>query len=117
MGRRARWFVWSSARILNREPGRETRLTRIGVWHRWPSTAPIQMAVQNRERRSALSEGTTCHDVTRFVGLDVHRSYASVAAVDANQEPRLSVRRIDYTEFDEWIRKNLRPTDAVALES
>jgi transposase len=53
----------------------------------------------------------------RFIGLDVHRSYASVAAVNANQELVLSVRRIDYTEFDEWIRKNLRSTDAVELES
>jgi hypothetical protein len=29
----------------------------------------------------------------------------------------LNVRQIDYKDFHDWIRKNLRPTDAVALES
>jgi len=49
--------------------------------------------------------------------LDIHRSYATVAAVDGNQQVVLTARRIDYEHFDEWIRKNLRPTDAVTLES
>jgi hypothetical protein len=54
---------------------------------------------------------------TRFVGLDIHRSYAAVVAVDAKQQVVLTVRRIDYEHFEEWIRKHLRPTDAVTLES
>jgi transposase len=56
-------------------------------------------------------------EVARYVGLDVHRTYASVAGVDANQEQVLNVRRIDYKDFNDWIRNNLRPSDAVALES
>jgi transposase len=57
------------------------------------------------------------HEGTRFVGLDIHRSYATVAAVDSDQQVVLTARRIDYEHFDEWIRKNLRLTDAVTLES
>src|SRR5215210_6450066 len=49
--------------------------------------------------------------------MDVHRTYASVAAVDSDQQVVLTARRIDYEHFDAWIRKNLRPTDAVTLES
>jgi len=40
----------------------------------------------------------------RFVGLDVHRSYASVAAVDSQQQVVLTARRIEFKDFDVWIR-------------
>ena len=65
----------------------------------------------------SLDKTGVAHEVTRFVGLDIHRSYATVAAVDGNQQVVLTARRIDYEHFDEWMRKNLRPTDAVTLES
>jgi hypothetical protein len=42
-----------------------------------------------------------------------HRRYATVAAVDANQQVVLTARRIDYAEFDVWIRKQLRKTELV----
>jgi transposase len=64
-----------------------------------------------------LDNSGVAHEVTRFVGLDMHRSYATVAAVDVNQQVVLTARRIDYEHFDDWIRKNLRLTDAVTLES
>lgn len=54
---------------------------------------------------------------TRFVGLDVHRRYATIAAVDSKQRVMLTARRVDFEDFAAWIRKHLRPTDAVALES
>jgi transposase len=53
----------------------------------------------------------------RFVGLDVHRRYATVAAVDRDQQIVLTARRIDFDEFETWVRKHLRPTDAVTLEA
>jgi len=65
----------------------------------------------------ALDETGVAHEASRFVGLDIHGSYATVAAVDGNQQVVLTARRIDYEHFDEWVRKNLRPTDAVTLES
>jgi transposase len=53
----------------------------------------------------------------RFVGLDVHRRYATVAAVDSKQQVVLTARRIDFEDFDVWIRKHLRRTDVVTLEA
>ncbi len=54
---------------------------------------------------------------TRFVGLDVHRKYATVAAVDSKQQVVLTARRIDFNDFDEWVRKHVRKTDIVTLEA
>jgi transposase len=63
-------------------------------------------------------EQNTAGDVqTRFVGLDVHRRYATVAAVDSKQQVVLTARRIDFEDFDVWIRKHLRRTDVVTLEA
>jgi transposase len=63
------------------------------------------------EQKGAVSEST------RFVGLDVHRRYATVAAVDSKQQVVLTARRIDFNDFDEWVRKHLRRTDVVTLEA
>jgi len=51
------------------------------------------------------------------VGLDVHRRYATVAAVDRKQQVVLTARRIDFEHFEDWIRKHLRPNDTVTLEA
>ena len=56
-------------------------------------------------------------DPRRFVGLDVHRRYATVAGVDSKQQVVLTARRIDFNHFDEWVRKHLRRTDVVTLEA
>jgi len=63
------------------------------------------------EQKGVVSEST------RFVGLDVHRRYATVAAVDSKQQVVLTARRIDFNDFDEWVRKHLRRTDVVTLEA
>src|SRR5947208_7509717 len=47
----------------------------------------------------------------------VHRRYATLAAVDSKQQVVLTARRVDFEAFDVWIRKHLRPTDAVTLEA
>jgi len=64
-----------------------------------------------------MEENGVVHAHRRFVGLDVHRRYATVAAVDSKQQVVLTVRRIDFEEFDVWIRKHLRKTDVVTLEA
>jgi len=53
----------------------------------------------------------------RYVGLDVHRRYATVAAVDSQQQVVVTARRVNFEDFELWIRKHLRPTDAVTLEA
>jgi transposase len=64
-----------------------------------------------------LEENGVVPVARRFVGLDVHRRYATVAAVDSQQPVVLTARRIDFQDFDVWIRKYLRRTDVVTLEA
>src|SRR6266568_1602934 len=68
-------------------------------------------------RRMNLEQSGITEEPARFVGLDVHRRYATVAAVDSKQQVVLTARRIDFEHFEEWIRKHLRPNDAVTLEA
>jgi hypothetical protein len=42
---------------------------------------------------------------------------ATVAAVDSRQQVVLTARRIDFENFEEWVRKHLRRTDVVTLEA
>jgi transposase len=53
----------------------------------------------------------------RFFGLDVHKAYIMVAAVNANQEVVLKPRRVTFERFESWINKALRPSDEVVLEA
>jgi len=52
----------------------------------------------------------------RFVGLDVHRHYLVAAAVDADKNEVMPLRRVPLVQLDDWVRKNLTPQDAVVLE-
>ena len=53
----------------------------------------------------------------RFFGLDVHKAYIMVAAVNADQEVVLKPRRVTFERFENWINKVLRPSDEVVLEA
>ena len=53
----------------------------------------------------------------RFFGLDVHKAYIMVAAVNANQEVVLKPRRVTFERFESWINKALHPSDEVVLEA
>jgi Transposase len=64
-----------------------------------------------------LEEDGVVQTQRRFVGLDVHRRYATVAAVDSQQQVVLTARRIEFKDFDVWIRKHLAKTDVVTLEA
>jgi hypothetical protein len=53
----------------------------------------------------------------RYVGLDVHKHYLMVGAVNRFQEVVLPPRKVSLAEFEAWAKKNLRPTDEVVLEA
>ncbi len=53
----------------------------------------------------------------RFVGLDVHKHFVVVGAVDAQQQVVLRPRRLEFDDFTIWANKHLLPTDAVVMES
>jgi transposase len=51
------------------------------------------------------------------VGLDVHKQYLMVGAVNRVQEMVLPLRKVSLAEFEGWAKKHLRPTDEVVLEA
>ena len=53
----------------------------------------------------------------RFVGLDLHKHYVMVGAVNGSQEMILPPRRVSLVEFEGWAKKYLWPTDHVVLEA
>ena len=53
----------------------------------------------------------------RYVGLDVHKQYVMVGAVNRLQEMLLPPRKVSLAEFEGWANKHLRPTDEVVLEA
>jgi len=53
----------------------------------------------------------------RYVGLDVHKHYVMVAAVNAAHEVVLRPQRVNLTTLPAWAKKHLRPTDEVVLEA
>lgn len=64
-----------------------------------------------------MTQTLTEAESTRFVGLDVHKHYVMVGAVDARQEVVLPPRRVALVAFPDWARAQLRPSDAVVLEA
>jgi transposase len=53
----------------------------------------------------------------RFVGLDVHKNYVVVGAVNVHQEVVLHPRRVSLSKFGDWAQKHLQPADEVVLEA
>jgi len=53
----------------------------------------------------------------RYVGLDVHKHYVMVGAVDQAQQMLLPPRKVALLELEGWAQKHLRPTDQVVLEA
>jgi transposase len=53
----------------------------------------------------------------RYVGLDVHKHYVMIAAVNAAHEVVLRPQRVNLTTLPAWAKKHLRPTDEAVLEA
>jgi transposase len=53
----------------------------------------------------------------RFLALDIHKHYVLVGGMNSLKEWVLRPRKVQMSRFPEWVQKNLRPTDAVVLES
>ena len=54
---------------------------------------------------------------TRFLAVDLHKDYVVVGAVNAQLEIVLSPRRIELSTWPRWSAANLKPTDALVVES
>ena len=53
----------------------------------------------------------------RYVGLDVHKHYVMIGAVDSTQQLVLPPRKISLVEFEGWAQNYLFSTDEVVLEA
>jgi len=53
----------------------------------------------------------------RYVGLDVHKHYVMVGAVDQTQQTVLPPRKVALADLEGWGQKYLHPTDHVVLEA
>src|SRR5262245_66694089 len=53
----------------------------------------------------------------RFVGIDLHKTYLVLAAVDAQQQVVLAPRRLSFAEFDASPERHLRARPAVVFEA
>ncbi len=54
---------------------------------------------------------------TRFIGMDIHRQFVMVAAVDGQQQILLNPIKVPLEAFKTWADTQLRTTDQVALEA
>ena len=55
--------------------------------------------------------------IERFLALDIHKHYVLVGGMNAQRDWVLRPRQVRMSRFPEWVQKNLKPTDAVVLES
>jgi len=53
----------------------------------------------------------------RYVGLDVHKHYVMVGAVDQSQQTVLLPRKVSLANLESWAQKYLQPTDHLVLEA
>ncbi|MGD0339927.1 MAG: IS110 family transposase [Bacteroidota bacterium] len=54
---------------------------------------------------------------TRFLAVDLHKDYAVVGGVNPHLDTVLSPRRIELNAWLRWASTNLKPTDALVVES
>ncbi len=52
----------------------------------------------------------------RYIGLDVHKHYLIALGVDEDLEVTLPARRVELTQLESWMKKNLTRQDEVVLE-
>ena len=55
--------------------------------------------------------------IERFLTLDIHKHYVLVGGMNSQRDWVLRLRKVRMSRFAEWVQKNLKPTDAVVLES
>jgi transposase len=53
----------------------------------------------------------------RYVALDIHKHYCIIAAVDRDGRVVLPPVRVEHADLEGWLKKNLRASDHVVIES
>lgn len=55
--------------------------------------------------------------IDRYIAIDIHKHYVLLGGMNAQKEWVLRTRKVRMSRFPEWVLKNLKPTDAVVIES
>lgn len=55
--------------------------------------------------------------IERYIAIDIHKHYVVLGGMNAQKEWVLRTRKVRMSRFPEWVQKNLKPTDAVVIES
>jgi transposase len=53
----------------------------------------------------------------RYIALDVHKKYSVIGGVEREGQVVLHEVRVEHADLEGWLKKNLRSTDHVVLES
>jgi transposase len=64
-----------------------------------------------------MSEEINARPSRRYVALDIHKHYCVVAAVDREGKVVLQPVRVEHQDLEGWLKKNLRASDHVVIES
>lgn len=64
-----------------------------------------------------MSEDGNTRGSRRYVALDIHKHYCVIAGVDREGRVLLQPVRVEHTDLEEWLTKNLVTTDRVVIES
>jgi transposase len=64
-----------------------------------------------------MNEDGNTRGTRRYVALDIHKHYCVVAGVDREGRILLQPVRVEHADLEGWLKKHLRSTDQVVIES
>ena len=64
-----------------------------------------------------MNEERNTRPSRRYVALDIHKHYCVIAGVDREGRVLLQPVRVEHADLEGWLKKNLRASDQVVLES
>ena len=64
-----------------------------------------------------MNEEIDTRTLRRYVALDIHKHYSVVAGVDREGRVVRPAVRVEHANLERWLKKNLRTTDYVVIES
>jgi len=64
-----------------------------------------------------MNEDGNTRGSRRYVALDIHKKYCVIGGVDREGRVVLHAVRVEHADLEGWLKKNLRATDHVVLES
>jgi len=64
-----------------------------------------------------MNEDGDTRALRRYIGLDIHKHYCVIAAVDREGRVVLQAVRVEHADLEGWLKKNLCSTDHVVIES